>query len=76
MTIQITKQSDDFSTAPQISVDDVPEIAKLGFKTIINNRPDYEGGESQPTSAQLYKCAIKSCHWATWAGLSLYSGGT
>lgn len=61
MTIQITKQSDDFSTAPQISVDDVPEIAKLGFKTIINNRPDYEGGESQPTSAQLYKCAIKSC---------------
>ncbi|MES2182215.1 MAG: TIGR01244 family sulfur transferase [Pseudomonadota bacterium] len=53
MTIQITKQSDDFSTAPQISVDDVPEIAKLGFKTIINNRPDYEGGESQPTSAQL-----------------------
>ena len=43
----------DFSTASQISVADVPEIAKLGFKTIINNRPDYEGGESQPTSAQL-----------------------
>ena len=53
MPIQITKQSDDFSTAPQISVDDIPEIANLGFKTIINNRPDYEGGESQPTSAEL-----------------------
>lgn len=53
MTIQITKLSDDFSTAPQISVDDVAEVAQLGFKTIINNRPDNEGGAEQPTSVQL-----------------------
>lgn len=53
MTIQITKISDDFSTSPQISVDDVAEVAQLGFKTIINNRPDNEGGAEQPTSAQL-----------------------
>lgn len=53
MSIQITKQSDDFSTASQINVDDITEIAKLGFKTIINNRPDYEGGKSQPLSDQL-----------------------
>lgn len=57
MSIQITKQTDDYSTAPQISVDDVQEIANLGFKTIINNRPDYEGGESQPTSAELKAAA-------------------
>jgi uncharacterized protein (TIGR01244 family) len=53
MTIEITKLSNDFSTAPQISVADIAEIAQLGFKTIINNRPDNEGGVEQPTSAQL-----------------------
>jgi len=53
MTIQITKHSDDFFTTSQINLDDIPKILNLGFKTIINNRPDYEGGESQPTSAQL-----------------------
>ena len=53
MTIQITKVTDEFSTAPQISVEDIAEIAQLGFKTIINNRPDAEGGDEQPTSAQL-----------------------
>jgi uncharacterized protein (TIGR01244 family) len=57
MTIQITKVSDDFSTAPQISVDDVAEVAQLGFKTIINNRPDNESGAEQPTSAQLKAAA-------------------
>lgn len=53
MTIQITKITDDFSTAPQISVEDISDIAQLGFKTIINNRPDAEGGDEQPKSAQL-----------------------
>lgn len=59
MTIQITKLSDDFSTTPQISVEDVAEIAQLGFKTIINNRPDNEGGAEQPASAQLKAAAEK-----------------
>lgn len=53
MAIQITKINDEFSTAPQISLDEIAEVAALGFKTIINNRPDAEGGEEQPTSAQL-----------------------
>ncbi|MFM9835365.1 MAG: TIGR01244 family sulfur transferase [Methylophilaceae bacterium] len=53
MTIQITKITDEFSTAPQINVEDIAEIAQLGFKTIINNRPDVEGGDEQPTSVQL-----------------------
>jgi len=53
MAIQITKQSDEFSTTSQINIEDIPEIANLGFKTIINNRPDNEGGESQPISEEL-----------------------
>ncbi len=59
MTIQLTKITDDFSTAPQISVNDMAEIAHLGFKTIINNRPDNEGGAEQPTSVQLAAAAEK-----------------
>lgn len=57
MTIEITQQSIDFSTAPQISVNDVAELARLGYKTIINNRPDFEGGADQPTSAQIQAAA-------------------
>jgi uncharacterized protein (TIGR01244 family) len=57
MTIQITKITDEFSTAPQISVEDIAEVAQLGFKTIINNRPDNEGGAEQPSSAQLKAAA-------------------
>ncbi|MEE9331693.1 MAG: TIGR01244 family sulfur transferase [Methylophilaceae bacterium] len=57
MTIQITKLSADFSTSPQITTEDVVELAELGFKTIINNRPDNEGGADQPISTQLQAAA-------------------
>lgn len=57
MPIQITQQSNEFSTAPQINTEDIAEIARLGFKTIINNRPDFEGGADQPTSAQIQAAA-------------------
>ena len=59
MTIQITQHSVEFSTAPQVQVEDLAEIAQLGFKTIINNRPDLEGGTEQPTSDQIKKAAEK-----------------
>ena len=59
MTIQITQLSVDFSTAPQICIEDMAEIAQQGYKTIINNRPDAEGGAEQPTSAQLEAAAIQ-----------------
>ncbi len=48
--------TDDFSTAPQISVADVAEAARLGFKTIINNRPDGED-PSAPQSADIEAAA-------------------
>ncbi len=41
----------------QISVDDIADIAAAGYKSIICNRPDGEGGESQPTSAALESAA-------------------
>ncbi len=37
----------------QISVEDVGFIAEEGFRTIVNNRPDGEGGAAQPRSSDL-----------------------
>ena len=48
--------TDDFTTAPQISVADVEEAARQGFKTIINNRPDGEE-PTQPRSAEIEAAA-------------------
>ncbi len=59
MSIQITQHSAEFSSAPQINSQDMPEIAQLGFKTIINNRPDFEGGADQPSSDQIKAAAEK-----------------
>ena len=60
MTLSISMLSDTFSTSPQITADDVAEIAALGFKTIINNRPDGEGGAEQPSSDAIQAAAEKA----------------
>lgn len=44
----IRKVTDGFSVAPQISDEDVQAIADAGYKTIVANRPDGEGGIDQP----------------------------
>lgn len=41
----------------QVQPEDMPAIAAAGIRSIINNRPDFEGGASQPTSAQLEAAA-------------------
>jgi uncharacterized protein (TIGR01244 family) len=48
--------TDDFTTAPQISLADVAEAARQGFRTVINNRPDGED-PSQPPSAEVEAAA-------------------
>lgn len=44
------------SVSPQLSADDIAQAAKLGFKSIINNRPDGEE-QIQPTSTDLAAAA-------------------
>lgn len=53
MSLPITKLSSDFYYTSQISVADITDIEILGYKTIVNNRPDGEGGVNQPSSSQL-----------------------
>lgn len=43
--------------AGQIAPEHLSQIVEQGFKSIINNRPDLEGGSSQPTSAQIEEAA-------------------
>jgi uncharacterized protein (TIGR01244 family) len=40
--MQAAQATPDFSVSPQIGPDDFPEIARLGFRVVINNRPDGE----------------------------------
>lgn len=53
MPITISQRDAQFSFSSQISIEDIPELAQLGFRTIINNRPDFEGGNEQPQSLAL-----------------------
>ncbi len=46
--VDIRKVTDTFAVAPQIGPEDVEAIAAAGYKTLIANRPDGEGGVSQP----------------------------
>jgi uncharacterized protein (TIGR01244 family) len=57
MTYQIRRLTDDFAVAGQLSVDDIPAIAAQGLKTLINNRPDGEGGGAQPPGASIEQAA-------------------
>lgn len=44
----IRKVTDGFAVAPQINEADVQAIVDAGYKTLIANRPDGEGGIDQP----------------------------
>lgn len=57
MSVTITPVAEDFSVAPQLHPNDLAELARLGFRSIINNRPDGEGGPDQPTGEQMRAAA-------------------
>ncbi|CAN5192987.1 TIGR01244 family sulfur transferase [soil metagenome] len=48
--------TDDFSVAPQITVEDVTMAAELGFTLLINNRPDGEAPD-QTVGAEIEAAA-------------------
>lgn len=59
MSLPITCHTNQFSTLGQIDVEHLAEIAQQGFKSIINNRPDGEGGPDQPSNAAIQAAAEK-----------------
>ena len=47
----------DVFVAPQLTPESMAEAARAGFKSVVNNRPDFEHGPDQPTSAQIEAAA-------------------
>jgi uncharacterized protein (TIGR01244 family) len=49
--------AEDVYAAPQLSPEAMASAAEAGFKAVLNNRPDFEGGSEQPTSASIEAAA-------------------
>jgi uncharacterized protein (TIGR01244 family) len=47
----------DVCVAPQLEPQAMAAAAQAGFRSVINNRPDFEGGPTQPTSASIEAAA-------------------
>jgi uncharacterized protein (TIGR01244 family) len=47
----------DVCVAPQLDAAAMALAAQAGFRSVINNRPDFEGGPAQPTSASIEAAA-------------------
>ena len=58
MGLSVSQHTDAFCTAGQIDVSDIAALAAHGIKTVINNRPDFEGGPDQPTSQDIHAAAL------------------
>ena len=48
----------DVCVAPQLGQEAMAEAARAGFRAVVNNRPDFEEGPQQPTSAVIEAAAI------------------
>jgi uncharacterized protein (TIGR01244 family) len=53
----VQQLSADLCVAPQLEPSAMAWAASQGFKSIVNNRPDFEGGADQPTSAVMEAAA-------------------
>ena len=57
-TLPVQAIAADVCVAPQLTPEAMAEAARLGFKSVVNNRPDFEGGPDQPTSAAIAAAAL------------------
>ncbi|GHD46752.1 sulfide:quinone oxidoreductase [Marinobacter persicus] len=69
--MEIRKIDENISVAPQIAVEDVAEIARLGFKTLVANRPDREE-PGQPSMADIE--AEAKANGLNWVYMPVESG--
>lgn len=56
-TLPVQALAPDFCVAPQLEPDAMAAAARAGFRSVINNRPDFEGGPDQPTNASMEAAA-------------------
>jgi len=56
-SLPIRQVADDVFVAPQLDPAAMAEAARAGFRSVVNNRPDHEGGPDQPTNAAVAAAA-------------------
>lgn len=57
MSLPIRPLTENFAVAPQLAAEDMQAVAQAGYKSVIINRPDGEGGPEQPASADVIAAA-------------------
>jgi len=57
MSTPFNRLSDSFAVSPQLAPQDMAAVAQAGYRSVIINRPDGEGGEQQPLSADVMQAA-------------------
>ena len=57
MSLEITAHHVFLSTAPQASPEDMVLVAQKGFASVMNNRPDFEHDDAQPTAQSVAEAA-------------------
>ncbi len=56
-SLPLTAVAADVCVAPQLTPAAMAEAAAAGFRSVVNNRPDFEHGPDQPTSAAIAEAA-------------------
>jgi uncharacterized protein (TIGR01244 family) len=52
-SLTANRLSAEVAATPQLAPEDMQAVASAGFRSVVNNRPDFEGGPDQPTSAAI-----------------------
>ena len=56
-TLPIRAVAPDVCAAPHLTPEAMAEAARAGFRSVVNNRPDFEHGPDQPTNAEIEAAA-------------------
>jgi uncharacterized protein (TIGR01244 family) len=56
--LPIQRIAADVCVSPQLTPAAMADVAAAGFRSVINNRPDFEHGPDQPTSAMVEAAAL------------------
>jgi uncharacterized protein (TIGR01244 family) len=57
-TLPLRQITPSFSVAPQLTPEAMAQAAAAGFKSVVNNRPDFEHGPEQPSNAHMEAAAL------------------
>jgi uncharacterized protein (TIGR01244 family) len=56
-SLPLRAMAPDVCVAPQLTPAAMAEAARAGFRSVVNNRPDFEHGPDQPTNADIEAAA-------------------